>query len=191
MNKHTHFFFAIKIPTEIKLIMQSNIERLKEILPFSRWVHHEDLHITLAFLGNAPSEKLSIALENVREALSEFKGFSLEINKLGTFGKADSPRIFWMDTKESNELSNVREKVFTACVEAGFQLETRPFKPHITLARKWSGNQVFHKSLLDTWIELQSEPLVFNVNEVVLYQTHLDKTPKYEVKTTYYLDSEI
>jgi RNA 2',3'-cyclic 3'-phosphodiesterase len=188
MYKQTHFFFAIKIPLETKLIMKRNSERLKEILPFSRWVHHEDLHITLAFLGNAPEEKLSIAVENVREALREFKGFPLEINKLGTFGKADSPRIFWVDTQESNELHEVREKVFRACVEAGFQLETRPFKSHITLARKWTGDQHFHKRLLDVWNELQSEPLIFNANEVVLYQTHLDKTPKYEEKTIYKLE---
>jgi RNA 2',3'-cyclic 3'-phosphodiesterase len=188
MYKQTHFFFAIKIPLETKLIMKRNSERLKEILPFSRWVHHEDLHITLAFLGNAPSEKLASAREKVHEALRGSKGFILEINKLGIFGKLDSPRIFWGDTKESNELQVVRKKVFTACLDAGFQLETRPFKPHITLARKWAGDKPFQKNLLDVWNDLQPEPLLFKVNEVVLYQTHLDKTPKYEEITIYKLE---
>ena len=185
MNKQTHFFFAIKIPLETKLVMRKNTEKLKENLPFSRWVHHEDLHITLAFLGNAPSEKLTSAMENVQATLSGSEGFMLEINKLGIFGKLDSPRIFWADTKESNELQVVRKKVFTACLDAGFQLETRPFKPHITLARKWTGDKPFQQNLLNVWAELQPEPLLFNVNEVVLYQTHLDKTPKYEEKTIY------
>jgi RNA 2',3'-cyclic 3'-phosphodiesterase len=188
MNKQTHFFFAIKIPQETKLIMKENNEKLKEILPFSRWVHHDDLHITLAFLGNAPSEKLTSAMEKVHGTLSGSKGFILEINKLGIFGKLDSPRIFWADTKESNELQTVRKKVFTACLDAGFQLETRPFKPHITLARKWAGDQPFQKNLLQIWDELQPEPLLFKVSEVVLYQTHLDKTPKYEEKTIYKLE---
>jgi RNA 2',3'-cyclic 3'-phosphodiesterase len=188
MNKQTHFFFAIKMPLETKLIMQKYTEKLKEILPFSRWVHHEDLHITLAFLGNAPSEKLTSAMENVQATLSGSEGFMLEINKLGIFGKLDSPRIFWADTKESNELQVVRKKVFTACLDAGFQLETRPFKPHITLARKWIGDKPFQQNLLNVWAELQPEPLLFNVNEVVLYQTHLDKTPKYEEKTIYKLE---
>ncbi|MDF2788216.1 MAG: 2-5 ligase [Neobacillus sp.] len=188
MNKQTHFFFAIKMPLETKLIMQKNTEKLKEILPFSRWVHHEDLHITLAFLGNAPSEKLTSAMENVQATLSGSEGFMLEINKLGIFGKLDFPRIFWADTKESNELQVVRKKVFTACLDAGFQLETRPFKPHITLARKWIGDKPFQQNLLNVWAELQPEPLLFNVNEVVLYQTHLDKTPKYEEKTIYKLE---
>ncbi|MEH7492294.1 RNA 2',3'-cyclic phosphodiesterase [Neobacillus niacini] len=188
MNKQTHFFFAIKIPLETKLIMKKSTEKLIETLPFSRWVHHEDLHITLAFLGNAPSEKLTSAMENVQATLSGSEGFMLEISKLGIFGKLDSPRIFWADTKESNELQVVRKKVFTACLDAGFQLETRPFKPHITLARKWIGDKPFQQNLLNVWAELQPEPLLFNVNEVVLYQTHLDKTPKYEEKTIYKLE---
>lgn len=187
MNQQTHFFFAIKIPEETKLMMKKNCERLKEILPFNRWVHHEDLHITLAFLGNAPYENLSNAVDNVHEALRETKGFLLELNKLGIFGKVESPRIFWVDTKESMELEAVRNKVFTACVEAGFQLETRPFKSHITLARKWAGDQHFDKKLLEVWNDLQPDPLIFKVNEVSLYQTHLDKTPKYEVKKIYQL----
>jgi RNA 2',3'-cyclic 3'-phosphodiesterase len=188
MNQQTHFFFAVKIPQETKLILNQKKETLKEILPFNRWVHHEDLHITLAFLGNAPTEKLSTAINNVRLALSQSQGFQLELNKLGIFGKIESPRIFWVDTKDSNELQNVRTKVFTACTGAGFQLETRQFKPHITLARKWAGDQPFHKNLLDVWRELQPEPLSFKVNEVVLYQTHLDKTPKYEAVKTYQLE---
>jgi RNA 2',3'-cyclic 3'-phosphodiesterase len=186
--QQTHFFFAVKIPEETKLILKQKKEKLKEILPFSRWVHHEDLHITLAFLGNAPTEKLSIAGDNVRQALSQLQGFQLEINKLGIFGKIDSPRIFWVDTKESKELQAVRTKVFTACVEASFQLETRPFKPHITLARKWAGEHPFHNKLLDIWHELQPEPLSFKVKEIVLYQTHLDQTPKYEAIKIYQLE---
>jgi RNA 2',3'-cyclic 3'-phosphodiesterase len=186
--QQTHFFFAVKIPEETKLLIKEKCDKLKEILPFSTWVHHEDLHITLAFLGNAPSEKLSNAVDNVTAALSGTNGFQLEMNKLGIFGKEESPRIFWLNTKDSNKLEAVRKKVFTACTEAGFQLESRPFKPHITLARKWKGDQHFHKKLLDVWVELQPEPLLFNINEVVLYQTHLDKTPKYEPKTIYLLE---
>ncbi len=187
MNENTHYFFAAKIPNETKLLLKRHTDKLKETLPFKRWVHHMDLHITLAFLGNAPSEKLSIAADNVHKALQELKGFQLKINGLGTFGKIESPRIFWVDTKDSVELKEVRKKVFTACLEAGFQLETRPFKPHITLARKWTGDENFQTKFLNAWNELQSEPLEFTVNEVVLYQTHLDKTPKYEEKTIYRL----
>jgi RNA 2',3'-cyclic 3'-phosphodiesterase len=188
MNQ-THFFFALRIPEETKLIMKKHGEKLKERIPFSRWVHHEDLHITLAFLGDAPSEKLLIAEKNVKEALKNSNTFNLQINQLGIFGRVESPRIFWADTSESRELQDLRKKVYTACVDAGFQLETRPFRPHITIARKWKGEEGFQMELLEIWKKLQPEPLMFDAAEVVLYQTHLHKTPKYEPITRFPLTS--
>ncbi|MGG1398628.1 RNA 2',3'-cyclic phosphodiesterase [Bacillus salipaludis] len=182
MNHQTHFFYAVPIPKEIKLIMKGHSEKLKQSLPFNRWVHHEDLHITLAFLGFAPSDQLEKSIENVSKELRGTPSFSLQINQLGTFGRKESPRIFWADTIKSDELQLVRRKVFTACENSGFQLETRPFRPHITLARKWTGDEPFHHDKLDVWQELQPEPLAFMASEVVLFQTHLEKTPKYEVK---------
>lgn len=180
MEQNTHFFFAVRMPEETKLMMKEHIEKIKAVIPFSRWVHFQDLHITLAFLGAASPEKLKSAVSNVKEALNNAKPFQLKINRLGFFGSSHSPRVFWADTEESNELNLLRNKVFSACEEAGFELETRPFRPHITLARKWIGEEAFQQTLLEIWNELQSEPLAFQANEVVLYQTHLHKTPKYE-----------
>jgi RNA 2',3'-cyclic 3'-phosphodiesterase len=188
MEQQTHFFFAVKIPEQTKIWMKEVMETLKPILPFKRWVHHEDLHITLAFLGFAPSDKLMKAITNVEDSLNGVKSLILEFNGLGIFGSLQSPRIFWADTKESQVLQLVRNKVFTACSDAGFQLETRPFRPHITLARKWAGEEPFHKGMLEIWENLKPKSMVFETNEVVLYQTHLHKTPKYEIKEVFLLN---
>jgi RNA 2',3'-cyclic 3'-phosphodiesterase len=160
--------------------MKDHMEKIKERVPFSRWVHYMDLHITLAFLGSASPDKLAEATKNVKAALIDEPALTLNINKLGFFGSVDSPRVFWADSEESHELKTIRQKVFSACEKAGFQLETRPFRPHITLARKWSGAHPFDKDMLDLWNELQPNPLLFLAGDVVLYQTHLNKTPKYE-----------
>jgi 2'-5' RNA ligase len=190
MEHSTHFFFAVKIPEETKLFMKDHIEELNEIFSFSRWVHHEDLHITLAFLGNAPSSKRSMAENNVKEALFATDALKLQINKLGFFGSVDAPRVFWADILENNGLHTIRKKIFLACEQAGFQLETRPFHPHITLARKWNGAIPLQKDLLDDfWDRIQPEPFHFEVRDVVLYQTHLNQTPKYEVVRVFPLNS--
>ena len=180
MEKQTHFFFALKLPASTKQLLKEHCARLKESLQFQRWVHHEDFHITLAFLGFAPSNQLEAAINNVEETIPGFGSLHLKINRLGIFGKQDSPRIFFADTEVSNELQLVRQRVYTACIEAGFTLETRPFRPHLTLARKWVGEKPFQREMLDVWNKLQSEPIAFKGTEIALYQTHLDKTPKYE-----------
>jgi 2'-5' RNA ligase len=113
----------------------------------------------------------------------------LKINNLGIFGKQDSPRIFFADTEVCNELQLIRQRVYTACIEAGFKLETRPFHPHITLARKWAGEKPFQREMLDLWKKLQPEPIAFKGTEIALYQTHLDKTPKYEAVRLFSLDN--
>jgi len=185
MEQRTHYFFAVRIPEETKRIMKAHIEKIMEDLHFSRWVHYLDLHITLAFLGTANPEKMAAAEINVKEVLRDAKALTLKITKLGIFGQEDSPRVLWADTEESTELIAIRKKVFSASEKAGFQLETRPFRPHITLARKWTGAPPFQRELLEVWNKLQPEPLSFLASDVVLYQTHLNKTPKYEAITLF------
>lgn len=189
MEKRPHYFFAVRIPEHTKLVMKDHLEKIRDMIPFSRWVHDQDLHITLAFLGGAPSDKLTEAVNNVKIALSDEKTLTLNINKLGIFGSETSPRIFWAGIEESTHLQVIRKKVFSACELAGFQLETRPFRPHITLARKWIGEHPFQNEMLKLWEELQPTPLSFDAVDVVLYQTHLNKTPKYEAIKTYPLTS--
>ncbi|MEH7120512.1 RNA 2',3'-cyclic phosphodiesterase [Neobacillus vireti] len=189
MNQRPHFFFAVRIPETTKLIMKQHIERLQVTMPFSRWVHHMDLHITLAFLGSAEPEKLKAAESHVKEAIRNERAFTLKINKLGIFGNTEAPRVFWADTETSDELIEIRKKVFLACDKAGFQLEKRAFKPHITLARKWKGEEEFKQERLNAWHQLQPEPLEFQAEDIVVYQTHLDQSPKYEAITIFPLQS--
>ncbi len=191
MELHTHFFFAVKLPDETKLIMKERMEKLRSVFPFKRWVHHEDLHITLAFLGNAPQDKLEIAQKNITERLKEAARFQLKINGLGIFGKQDSPRIFFAETEQNNELQLIRNKVFTACEDAGFQLETRPFRPHITMARKWAREERFQNESLKEWAKLQPMPIELEASEIALYQTHLQKIPKYEAIRIFSLQEKI
>lgn len=188
MEQQTHFFFAVKLPDEIKLRMKEHLEKLKSDIPFSRWVHYQDLHITLAFIGFAPTEKLERATDYVTSAIKGFKSIKLSIHRLGCFGNVHSPRVFWADTQASEELNHLRQEVFSACERAGFQLETRPFRPHITLARKWAGGEPFNGEWLHVWKKIQPDPLTFEAKEVVLYQTHLQKLPKYEAKILFPLN---
>ncbi|XJZ26528.1 RNA 2',3'-cyclic phosphodiesterase [Bacillota bacterium Lsc_1132] len=180
MDQQRHYFFAAVIPEEIKKIMKGHCEQLKEAMPFRSWVYHEDLHITLVFLGTAPSNRLKTSVNNVEEAMRSFEPFTLKITKLGIFGKKEAPRVLWAGINESNQLQSIRAKVFSDCEEAGFKLETRPFRPHLTIARKWISEEPFQERFLERWTEIQPKPLEFRVEQIALYETHLNKIPKYE-----------
>lgn len=181
---HTHYFYALELPGEIKEMLKDTIHGLQGELPFKTWVHPQDLHITLAFLGNAPEVNMKAANELIGVALNDTTTFKLEIDHLGIFGRKDSPRIFWAGLEKSSELNEVREAVFSSCTTAGFSLETRPFSPHITIARKWVGEKAFEAGQLEAVNPFKKE-LIFHAERVVLYKTHLGKSPKYEPITLF------
>ncbi|WP_338750760.1 RNA 2',3'-cyclic phosphodiesterase [Bacillus sp. FJAT-52991] len=166
-----HYFFALALPEKIK--EQLHQAFLDRNLPFARAVHEQDLHLTLAFLGEAEGGKLKKARDGVTKALDTFSPFALTIDSFGTFGKEEQPRIFWAGVKLEPKLNQLQQAVSTACREAGFQLESRPFRPHITLARKWQGEKAYLPPVSPTAIHFFTE-------KVVLYKTHLDRSPKYE-----------
>ncbi|MGR3765414.1 RNA 2',3'-cyclic phosphodiesterase [Rossellomorea sp. NS-SX7] len=174
----THYFFALSLPNELKKEIHELTAPMREDDFLKKWVHPEDYHITLAFLGNASQEDLDVAIGHVTHSLHNLQSFPLSLKRFGTFGKSDEPRIFWMGVKPSSTLHQIREKVYEACEEAGFQLDSRPFTPHITVGRKWNKPAAFSKECLNEFNPAETPS--HRIREVVLYRTHMDRIPKYE-----------
>ncbi|MEK3887636.1 RNA 2',3'-cyclic phosphodiesterase [Bacillus sp. FSL K6-3431] len=169
----SHYFFALVLPNEVKQRLKQINEELQARFPFKNWVHLEDYHITLAFLGHADEPQLQEAIKLSEKAIKNTSTFFLELGTIGIFGPAKAPRILWMGTKEADSLIDVQKRVYQACIHAKFKLDEKPFKSHITLARKWIGANEF---LLET----NSHDMKFKATEVALFRTNPKNTPKYE-----------
>jgi RNA 2',3'-cyclic 3'-phosphodiesterase len=169
-----HYFFALSLPEETKQYMNRCTQPMMAEGSFKKWVHPEDYHLTLAFLGSA--EELHTVMGIVGSL--PYSSFPLTLNRFGTFGQSDSPRILWMGVEPSDMLHRVRNIVYGACEEAGFQLDKRPFSPHITVGRKWDEEFAFTEERLKKFQPTDSH--TFIATEMVLYQTHPDRLPKYE-----------
>lgn len=180
MATTTHYFFAVRLPDSVKQIIHDQMMKTTSTFRFKRWVHREDYHITLAFLGSVGEEQLSSVIQLVGESLKEGAGFQLQIKSLDIFGNKQSPRIFWAGVSKERRLYDLQKTVYRQCIEAGFTLESRPYHPHITLARKWAAEDKFTSVLLEQYNPFLENPLSFQVNEVVLYKTNPDQEPKYE-----------
>lgn len=178
--RKTHYFYAVEIPRAQKELLHERAQEWRKVLSFKSWVHHDDYHITLAFLGNAPEKNLLRSRQLVREALAGKKSFPLVINHLGFFGRKEAPRVFWAGVEENEALFVLREAVYSACTEADFSLETRPFRPHLTLARTWTGNEKFSGEHLREQDSLREDPISFRVKKVILYQTRPEGIPRYQ-----------
>lgn len=186
MNTTPHYFIGVKPDVPVISELENLSKELQQIFPFKKWVHSLDFHITLAFLGSAPDEK-RINLETLLEKTFFASGnFKLHIDHLGVFGRHECPRIFWAGVKEEKKLFDLRNQVYHICSQVDFQLETRPFHPHLTLARKWDANTRFSDKELKEY--LLPKDLNFHVDGIHLFQTHMEKIPKYEMIKSYYFN---
>nr|WP_295970969.1 RNA 2',3'-cyclic phosphodiesterase [uncultured Bacillus sp.] len=189
MERKTHYFLAVKIPDRIKQSIHTRVVMKQGIFQFKRWVHEQDYHITLAFLGNADSQELARLATYIKQSILHEGAFPLTINHIGVFGKQTAPRIFWAGVAKQERLYQLQSLIFKACHKAGFILETRPFKPHMTLARNWSG-EAFERKWLEEYNPFKTDDTAFQVQEIVLYRTKIDSLPKYEAVTNFFLKAE-
>jgi len=95
-----------------------------------RWAVPESWHVTLQFLGNTTPERWKCVVAGLRAIVSPLVPVKLE--RLGFFDRAG---ICFVSVLLSSELVALEQQVVAATARCGFVAETRPYQPHITLAR--------------------------------------------------------
>ena len=100
-----------------------------------RWTEPDSWHITLQFLGNTTPEQCACLMAQLGDVRSAPP--LVELGKLGCFHPAS---VFFVDVAVTPGLAALAERVMAATGRCGFAAETRPFHPHITLARR-TGNK--------------------------------------------------
>lgn len=130
-------FVAIELPEEAK----NGLARLRQELErneqrFVKWVDPRGIHLTLKFLGNIPSKRVTEITEAIENAVQRVYRFHLEISGLGTFPSLKQARVFWVGIcGELDKLSGLQQNIDSALAALGFAREERPFVPHLTMAR--------------------------------------------------------
>jgi 2'-5' RNA ligase len=101
-------------------------------VPAGRLVEAENLHLTLAFLG----ERAGPVLEDVHYALDAIRSpaFALRLAGLGLLDEGRRGVVF-AEVAPEPALTRLRDKVVQAARGAGIALERGRFRPHVTLAR--------------------------------------------------------
>lgn len=95
--------------------------------------HPENLHLTLAFLGNTDPARLE-DLRQITDQL-EVSSLSLRFDRIGVFHQAGGD-IWWLGMGENRELQRLQAQLTKELGKAAFPVEERKFIPHLTLARR-------------------------------------------------------
>jgi RNA 2',3'-cyclic 3'-phosphodiesterase len=125
----SRLFIAIDLPEQVK----ERLSRLRVDIPGARWVPDDQLHLTLAFLGDQDPEtipRLKAELSAIRHP-----GFRLRFSTPGCFPNPAHPKVLWIGIEPEAQLNHLASQVRRALLSCDIPLEERPFFPHITLAR--------------------------------------------------------
>ncbi|TCM97951.1 2'-5' RNA ligase [Paenibacillus sp. BK033] len=183
MAENIRIFTAISIPANITGQIVSHLPDWQNRLSFQKWVDPRDLHITLHFIGDTPVSSIPAIQAAMREAASRSLSFSLELSKLGSFGREERPSVLWLGLKRlPDELLRLHQALGQSLHSGiGYTPETRPYRPHVTLARKYSATEPCSAGKLE---ELSSPFLqyqtAFDITGITLYRTRLGERPMYE-----------
>lgn len=185
MNHVPHYFIAIPLSSSIRENLEEWQVALKQSLNYRQWVHPDDLHITLKFLGAVPDGKLQFVLDEL-QLVESFRSFSLRIGSMGTFGHPHQPRVLWAAVKQEHHLISLQAQIEEQMLHVGFAKETRRFRPHVTLAKRWDGPPK-EDAVISIRQQYEELSYLLHVNEVVLYRIFPKHTPKYNVIKRYEL----
>lgn len=120
-------FIAIQFTPEIKKELTRFQNDLKRNGLTGRFVPVENLHLTLAFIGEYPNP------DDVLDVLEQvpFTPFDLSLGSAGQFGD-----LYWCGLDNAKGLEAYVRRLRRALAESNIPFDKKKFSPHITLVRR-------------------------------------------------------
>lgn len=127
-------FVALDIPEDIRRRVADFARDMRTHAPRARWVRMDGTHLTLKFIGEVSSERL----DSIRRALQPIRvaaPIEIEFRGAGFFPNDRRPRVFWVGIHAPAALAELAAEIERNLAPLGISPESRPFQPHLTLAR--------------------------------------------------------
>ncbi len=131
-------FIAIHLPENVRAALGETARTLAGRVPPGavRWVRPEQMHLTLAFLGDTPMAKLTAVQQAMDAATGNAAPFKLYTAGTGCFPNTRRPRVIWVGLSgEEKRLVELKQGLDAALAPLGWPPEEKPFRAHVTLGR--------------------------------------------------------
>lgn len=184
-------FLAVELSQDVRsriaLVQQNLKASLTRELPRAvhlSWVRPASIHLTVKFLGDIDEQIIEPLREALADVFMDRRAISIPLERLGAFPSFQAPRILWVGASESWEhgdeakhLAALHETVEICCDTLGFVPDSRPLKPHLTVARVKAGERQCGQALTRSGV--LDRPLSLGalaVDSVALMQSELKPT---------------
>jgi len=136
LNKRIRSFFAVDLNQGDSQRVAALMAPLKKLPnPSINWLPLASLHITLCFLGDIPLSLLPTLTATAEQQLSGKPAFSLTLNTLQYFPIATKPKVIALLPQPHRLLSVLAQLTRQSASGCGLVTDTRPYRPHLSLAR--------------------------------------------------------
>jgi len=132
-------FIAIDLEDSARVSIEQEQKRIAAALGEARssirWVRRDQMHLTLVFVGEA-SDTVAASLANAMRVPIPTPAFEMVLRGIGVFPPHGAPRALWIGVDDgSPQVIDVQREIAARAVACGVAVESRPFRPHLTLGR--------------------------------------------------------
>lgn len=129
-------FIAAEISPEVQDAIRVFQADLAPLFTDFRWTPPEQIHITLLFLGEISMHVLAELIEQIPQRIADIKRFSMTPMGLDAFPHSAQARVLWVGFQSvPSQLLQLHVRLSELSEMLELNLDTRRFKPHLTLAR--------------------------------------------------------
>lgn len=126
-------FIALGFSEENKDQLYSVTKQLRGQALQGNTTKKENLHLTLAFIGEVPNPvyKKTCAVMDVLTA----EPFEMVFDRFGKFNQQEGT-LYWIGSGKNPALESLQKKLITALKQNQIPVDEKTFRPHITLGRR-------------------------------------------------------
>jgi RNA 2',3'-cyclic 3'-phosphodiesterase len=169
-------FFGVELSPDLFQKVAALQDHLQAALPPVKWVRPESVHLTLKYLGSVEEEMVEKLLTTINPLLKIQSSITVNIQGLGVFPELRRPRILWIGCRgDISSLITLVSQIEASLELLGWPLESKPFHPHLTLARIKHDNSKVGNALMHSGILEQSHNLgTFCIRRISLFRSDLN-----------------
>jgi 2'-5' RNA ligase len=179
MSDRIRTFVAIDFPAVPMRVVVDDLAGLGRSVK----VAAEPFHLTLKFLGDTDRNTVDHIVRTIADVAQQHTSFDVELARVDAFPRRERPSVIWVGLSPIEPLIELAGDLESRLEPIGFPRESRPFQPHVTIARI-KGRPP--RELADLFELYGTETFgTETVRQIHLYQSELrPQGPEYTVLST-------